>query len=447
MPDRARDAEGPPDAPGRVQRSSPWTVPPRVLGTVLLVEAFAVVSAVHGLAAGPRPSPEQLQQAVVLCLLGVVHTEASVRAERKRRHLAPAGHVDLSSAWTFAAAIVLPGAYAALVATVLGLHLWARSRRHTSLNRQLFVVAAVVLACLATNELLTHLDPGVGPAEHPLWVLAVVLLAFAGVNACLAALVTALRDPRAGLSALLAPRDEIALQFGLLCLGTLTAVELVINPWMVVFVLPPVLCLLRAVLIRPLVAAASTDGKTGLLNADTWLTEAGRLLQAHPSRACGVLVLDLDHFKTVNDTHGHVVGDRVLAAVADVLRRVVRAHDLVGRLGGEEFVVMPLATAHGARSVELEVVAERIRSRVAALQVEVGTPHGPMTIGGLSVSIGGAVVTATAVDLAGLLQAADTSLYAAKRAGRNRVRIRASEPVAPKPLPPRPGAERPRTGG
>jgi diguanylate cyclase (GGDEF)-like protein len=430
MPDRARDGDDPPGVHGSTRSSPAWALSARALAPVLLVEVMAGSLALAGLAVSPLPGPVELRHAVVLGLLGVVHAEASVRIERERRRLNAADHVDLGSVWTFAAAIVLPGSYAALVATVLGLHLWGRAwRPHVPLHRQLFATATAVLACLVANGLLARLDPGAGPADHPLWALTAALLGFAAVEAFLGAVVTALDNPRARASALLGPWDAIALEIGLLCLGALTAVELATNPWMVVFVIPPVLSLLRVALIRPLVAAASTDGKTGLLNARAWLTAADRLLRAPRTRACGVLVLDLDHFKTVNDTHGHVVGDRVLAAVADALRRVVRAQDLVGRLGGEEFVVMPLATAHGARAVELEVVAERIRAQVAILQVEVRTPRGPMTIGGLSVSIGGAV--ATGADLAHLLQAADAALYAAKRAGRNRVWIRPPAQEAP----------------
>jgi diguanylate cyclase (GGDEF)-like protein len=154
-------------------------------------------------------------------------------------------------------------------------------------------------------------------------------------------------------------------------------------------------------------------------------------------RIGGVLVLDLDHFKAVNDRHGHAAGDHVLAAVADALRRMVRAHDLVGRLGGEEFVVMTWGAARGARSAELEsveVVAERIRAHVEGLRLEVPTRHGELTIAGLTVSVGGAVPAAAGSDLAALLHAADTALYAAKRAGRNTVRVAVASSSQPMPV-------------
>jgi diguanylate cyclase (GGDEF)-like protein len=143
-----------------------------------------------------------------------------------------------------------------------------------------------------------------------------------------------------------------------------------------------------------------------------------------------VLILDLDHFKTVNDRYGHLAGDVVLAAVASELQAGSRSHDLVGRFGGEEFVVLlrELPTGPAGSDVLLSV-AERIRRRVSQLAVAVHTPHCAATVTGLSVSIGGAVLPTDGTTLDEALQVADASLYAAKRAGRDRVRIAAGLPV------------------
>jgi diguanylate cyclase (GGDEF)-like protein len=407
-----------------------WRSPPRQLAAVLLVEVTAVVLLVDSLLTGGAPDGEQLWTAAVLVALGVVCTEASVGVERERQRLHGAGHVDLSSATTFAAVLVLPAGYAAVIGAAGVLHLWARAwHRSVPLHRHLLTVATVVLACLATRAVLDLVDPGAGRAEHPLWVLLLGMAVFALLNAGLVAVVVAVSTPSALRPVLHAWRDDHLLELGALCMGALAAIAVASSPWLVLAVLPPLLVVLRAVLVRPLEVAASTDGKTGLLTASAWFAAAERVLHGPRERAAGVLLLDLDHFKAVNDTHGHVVGDRVLAAVADALRHEVRAHDLVGRFGGEEFVVLPRRTPYGARSVELEsveleVVAERIRARVAQLQVAVSAVGGePVTISGLSISIGGAVAPADGADLAALLQAADDALYAAKRAGRNAVRI------------------------
>jgi len=151
-----------------------------------------------------------------------------------------------------------------------------------------------------------------------------------------------------------------------------------------------------------------------------------------------VLILDLDHFKLVNDRHGHLAGDRVLSSVAEALRAEVRDNDLVGRFGGEEFVIMlPGHEGSGYDRAELEAVADRIRRRVDALGVEVATADGPLTVGDLSVSVGGATFPDDAADLDGLLEVADSALYAAKRSGRNAVRMGLHLHATQQPVQPR----------
>jgi diguanylate cyclase (GGDEF)-like protein len=242
------------------------------------------------------------------------------------------------------------------------------------------------------------------------------------VNSALVAGAVAVSSPQPDIGKVLGRWDDNLLEFATLSLGAITAVALSINPMLVVLVLPPLLVLHRAVLVRHLEVAANTDGKTGLLNAAAWHVQAERVLhrRRRGDGARGVLVIDLDHFKAVNDTHGHIAGDHVLAAVADVLRSEVRERDLIGRFGGEEFVVM-LAGLEGGG--ELESVAERIRGRIAELRVEIPTPDGPLTVRGLSVSVGCALMPDGGAELRDLLEVADRAMYAAKRAGRNAVRI------------------------
>jgi diguanylate cyclase (GGDEF)-like protein len=137
-----------------------------------------------------------------------------------------------------------------------------------------------------------------------------------------------------------------------------------------------------------------------------------------------VLILDLDHFKSVNDTYGHLAGDEVLAAVAEALRAEVREGDVVGRFGGEEFVVLLRdleLTSAGLQ--QMEAVAERIRARVAELGVVVNTPDGPLTIDGLSTSVGAVFDLGRTCTLQQVLGAADAALYSAKRDGRNIVKF------------------------
>ena len=172
------------------------------------------------------------------------------------------------------------------------------------------------------------------------------------MNSLLIAAVVALstpppRDP----GMLFGDVDDNVLELATLTLGALVALVLGINPWLVALVLPPLLVLHRAVLVGQLEEAAAIDGKTGLLNAHTWGARAEHQLRR--ARGAGVphavLVLDLDHFKAVNDLYGHLAGDQVLAAVAKALRSEVRDRDLVGRFGGEEFVILLVGQARGRR--------------------------------------------------------------------------------------------------
>ncbi len=126
-------------------------------------------------------------------------------------------------------------------------------------------------------------------------------------------------------------------------------------------------------------------------------------------------MIDLDHFKQVNDTHGHGTGDAILRAVALVLRRNVRKVDTVARFGGEEFcVVLPRVS----RSEALEI-AEKLRRSVAQAPLE-GLPGQAPHFA--TISIGVASYGSDATDVATLLEQADRALYEAKRGGRNRVR-------------------------
>ena len=160
---------------------------------------------------------------------------------------------------------------------------------------------------------------------------------------------------------------------------------------------------------------ATHDDLTGLLNRRAMLDRM-QLEQRRSLRSGSPLLiaqLDIDHFKVVNDTHGHAAGDLVLQSFADTVRRNVRDTDVLARWGGEEFVLL-LCDTPAADAVTL---MERLRQAVQAMQVPVPQSGGPITV---TVSIGLARHT-PADPLAGTLERADRALYAAKAGGRNRV--------------------------
>ena len=173
----------------------------------------------------------------------------------------------------------------------------------------------------------------------------------------------------------------------------------------------------RAEALRRLDHAVRHDDLTGVLARRALLAHGGQLLARHERGSAGlaVLMLDVDHFKQVNDEHGHGAGDRLLVDIARTLSQTLRTQDLLGRMGGEEFaVVLP-----GVSPAEAHAVAERLRSAVEQQSQAAATAGGAP--GHATVSIG--LVHSSAlggdVDMDVLLLAADAALYRAKAQGRN----------------------------
>jgi diguanylate cyclase (GGDEF)-like protein len=165
----------------------------------------------------------------------------------------------------------------------------------------------------------------------------------------------------------------------------------------------------NARLVERLGRQAAEDPLTGLANQRAFreacaaeFSRAGRVADS-----VSIVMLDLDHFKAINDEHGHLYGDQVLLAVADALRAAIRVHDTVARLGGEEFAIL----LSGADRDSAREIAERFRGAVASI---------PVVSDALSCSAGVATATPPGVSPADLLEQADHALYDAKRLGRDR---------------------------
>lgn len=160
--------------------------------------------------------------------------------------------------------------------------------------------------------------------------------------------------------------------------------------------------------------AAETDVLTGLPNRRAFFERAERGVAEAVAggRQAAVLVIDIDRFKTINDTFGHAGGDHVLVSVAEAIRGHLRPGDTFGRIGGEEFGCLLADTAQASAFV----VAEGLRHRIASLDIRSG--GAPIRI---SASIGVSAARARAVTLGQLLDEADAGLYEAKRGGRDRV--------------------------
>ena len=166
-------------------------------------------------------------------------------------------------------------------------------------------------------------------------------------------------------------------------------------------------------------ALAACDGLTGLANRRTF--DAALTSEARRAARSGVplslLMMDIDHFKTFNDSYGHQHGDECLKLVADAIGDVARrSGDVVARYGGEEFAVILPNTGLAAA----EVIAERIRRAVENLRIAHRSSASNCIV---TMSIGGATTVTQDVDVVSLVSAADQALYGAKRSGRNRIRV------------------------
>ena len=218
-------------------------------------------------------------------------------------------------------------------------------------------------------------------------------------------------------------RERVQNDVAELSVAVLVTFGVAISLVTIVFALPFVTLLQRSMRHAQLLNASRIDSKTGLLNAGTWEREAAsEVARAVRTRSPLALVLiDVDHFKMVNDLHGHLAGDKALRAIAHVFRIFLRDYDLAGRFGGEEFaVLLPQTSAADARHI-----AERVRLHIAETPISISDDPAAEPVQ-ITVSMGVAALgqtweRTTGSQLTDLLAGADRALYQAKNAGRNHV--------------------------
>jgi len=358
-----------------------------------------------------RPGEVRTQHAAfvaVLVLLGLLNVELGRAAEGGSLVLRQRPHKALS-AWPFAAALVAPAVL--LPPAVLVTYWWTRRRgMRVPLWKWVGSGAVLVLAGTAVDAVVgagrpTPLDVGLGA------------LLFLAVEAGLLAVCARVNDAQdeAWLRAQLRSAAFHGNELGVLLSGAAVAVLWLAGPLYVLLAVPGFVTLQRALLVEPLRTEAETDGKTGLLHYGAWRAVAEPEVARHDVNA--VLFVDLDHFKAVNDTYGHVVGDHVLAEVCSRLVGALRGQDLPGRFGGEEFCVL----LPGTGLPEARAVADRLRALTCARPV-----NGML----ITVSVGvGVAAPGAHAPLDALLAAADSAVYVAKDAGRDRTEVQVVGPV------------------
>jgi diguanylate cyclase (GGDEF)-like protein len=367
-------------------------------------------------------------RADALLTFGALMASAGLCIEASRRLGMPAGVArDLLSAWWLPVALLLPPVYALLMPIPLQALLQLRVRR-TLLYRRVIVSAAYGLAGAGASAAF-HLvvpDPLRGSTEWLTDLEAVIpaviacAVLFTVINTSIVAVAAHSAAPGCRWHEVLWNRERLVLDIVELCVGVLVTVACALTPVLLLVALPPVMLLQRSLMHQQLQAAARTDAKTGLLNAAAWQreadTEISRAIRTDESLA--LLLIDIDHFKRVNDAHGHLAGDQVLIGVAGTLVNQLRDYDVVGRFGGEEFVVL----LPNADILEACRVAERLRNRVRRLTVPADDEAVSVTI-----SVGVALFRTHGHDLLELLASADLALYRAKQSGRDRICLPATQ--------------------
>jgi diguanylate cyclase (GGDEF)-like protein len=366
-----------------------------------------------------------------LVLLGVLVACDAATIEVTRRAGENAGVIkDVHGVWELPVAILLPPVYALMV-PILRLALAQWRIRQVPLHRRAFSAAVVALsygAAWLCFHTVISISPGAmfTPGDGaPVWILAVAIAAMVqwGVNTAMMLPAFKASDPALRVRDMILARETVRNDVTELCVAVLVTFAIAINLVTIVFALPFVTLLQRSFRHTQLVNASRIDSKTGLLNAGTWEREAAaEVARAVRTRTPLALALvDIDHFKVVNDIHGHLVGDRALAGIARTFRIFLRDYDLVGRFGGEEFALLLPHT----RAVDAYGIAERIREHVASTPIDVDDVPNAEPVR-LTVSMGVAALGArwdatTGSQLTDLLAAADRALYQAKRAGRDQV--------------------------
>lgn len=320
------------------------------------------------------------------------------------------------SVWCLPAAVLLPPGWALIAPVVLAVPACWRTDRILARSR-VVAIAAAGLGCGAAS--VAFHASGTPVPVGPEWLAAVAGCGILQQVTSSALVAAALRG--SGLRSYL-PASPFSLDapsaLAELCAGVLVAFAAEANPWYAGFAVPLVIPLQRSWQHRELARTARTDAKTGLLNAAAWqqAASAEATRAARTRKPLAVAMLDIDHFKEVNDAWGHLAGDRVLAAIAAVLAAQLRGYDVAGRFGGEEFAVL-LPDTNAADAYR---IAERLRAQIAAAPVIDGA-DGRRSAGRVTVSIGVAAASSGCGTAEELVAAADGALYAAKRAGRNRV--------------------------
>ncbi|TCO59718.1 GGDEF domain-containing protein [Actinocrispum wychmicini] len=348
-------------------------------------------------------------RASVILAAAIVTVELVRRIHTVRRN--DSEPLDVTAVWSVAAAVSVHLTLAIALVLLLCAHRVLRGRRDLGCTIAWPLIAAHFAASSGAWA-----TPGLHADTSGVFAVAAAAAVHLMVSYALTAMGQFLRDRRVSP----ASYADIGLTAALLVIGAVTGVFMTGTLVVVLATIPVVVTLYNAAMVQQLEGDAFVDQKTGLANAASWQAYADRVVTdaAQDRREVGVLMVDLDKFKRLNDTYGHYAGDDVLAAVGECLRSTLRQADLGGRFGGEEFTVLLPDT----NVIDTIAIAERIRTSIAALRVTTIDKDGRhVVIGDVTASIGAATHPHHGATVEDCLRVADKYVYQAKNQGRNTV--------------------------
>jgi len=400
-----------------------WAQPRRVRAFVWTAEALVITLAIAELRHATIPATQTWTQFALLLFAAHCYQRLTRNQEERRRARTGSTrpHGDLTSIFFFPAAILLPLWLAiTLIITVR----WARYFIARQPPFRFIMTTASVIAAATTAHHMVAWTLRHQPASEA-WRAEVHVLIIAIAGACYVAqqilVVAILKRLSASSGEHLTRLQLFGSREHLTDLGMAIGLAILLTRAGPTVPATAIMTFL-AIKVHDLIAdreVGRRDGGTGLVTKARWTELATQSLVDAPAqgRTPGLLIVDLDHFKQVNDTYHHLVGDMLLREVANQLTKCVRPEDVVGRFGGEEFVVL---LQHGDNAY---AIAERIRERIQKIDLVFTRSAGgePVILSNRTASIGIAIADVPSATLDSLFGSADAALYEAKASGRNRV--------------------------